>query len=30
MARNLNDIVDLTTEEIDRLIEVAEDIIDNP
>ncbi|MBQ2739841.1 MAG: aspartate carbamoyltransferase [Oscillibacter sp.] len=30
MARNLIDIVDLTTEEIDRLIEVAEDIIENP
>ena len=30
MARNLIDIVDLTVEEIDRLIEVAEDIIANP
>ena len=30
MARNLIDIVDLSVEEIDRLIEVAEDIIANP
>ena len=30
MARNLIDIVDLTTEEIDQLIAVAEDIIENP
>ena len=30
MARNLIDIVDLTTEEVDQLIAVAEDIIENP
>ena len=28
--KNLIDIVDLTTEEIDELIAVAEDIIENP
>ena len=30
MARNLIDIVDFTTEEIEQLIAVAEDIIENP
>ena len=30
MARNLIDIVDFTTEEIDQLIAVAEDILENP
>ena len=30
MARNLIDIVDFTTEEIDQLIAVAEDIMENP
>ena len=30
MARNLIDIVDLSVEEIDELIAVAEDIIENP
>ena len=30
MARNLIDIVDLSIEEINELIKVAEDIIENP
>ena len=30
MPRNLLDITDLTVEELDELIRVAEDIIDNP